>query len=155
MKKLSWNMVDAVIANDVALIAQLLDAGHDVNSRNENGETAFSYACAYDALTLRSCFTLAEQISTRLTKETVLRLIGRGQGRRESSTRGWRASVGSRTTYGPHRRVTHAALILRRNLWHVPPQITIGVCTWLRVKNMGTRYSGTGFQRTPLAFGRG
>jgi ankyrin repeat protein len=49
MKKLSWNMVDAVIANDVALIAQLLDAGHDVNSRNENGETAFSYACAYDA----------------------------------------------------------------------------------------------------------
>ncbi len=50
MKKLSWKMIDAVIANDVAAIAKLLDAGKDVNSRNENGETAFSYACANNAL---------------------------------------------------------------------------------------------------------
>ena len=42
-------MVDAVIANDVAAVAKLLDAGKDVNARNESGETAFSYACANNA----------------------------------------------------------------------------------------------------------
>jgi hypothetical protein len=49
MRKLSWKMVDAVIANDVAGVAKLLGAGHNVNARNENGETAFSYACANNA----------------------------------------------------------------------------------------------------------
>jgi len=50
MRKLSWKMVDAVIANDAAAVAKLLDAGQDVNARNESGETAFSYACANNAL---------------------------------------------------------------------------------------------------------
>jgi ankyrin repeat protein len=49
MRKLSLKMVDAVIANDVAAVAKLLDAGKDVNARNESGETAFSYACANNA----------------------------------------------------------------------------------------------------------
>ena len=43
-------MVDAVVANDAAAVAKLLDAGQDVNARNEDGETAFSYACANNAL---------------------------------------------------------------------------------------------------------
>ena len=43
-------MIDAVTANDVAAVARLLDAGQDVNARNERGETAFSYACANNAL---------------------------------------------------------------------------------------------------------
>jgi ankyrin repeat protein len=50
MKKLTWKMVDAVIANDVKSVAKLLDAGQDVNAANEKGETAFSYACANNAL---------------------------------------------------------------------------------------------------------
>ena len=49
MRKLSWKMVDAVIANDVKAVARLLDARQSVNARNENGETAFSYACANNA----------------------------------------------------------------------------------------------------------
>ena len=49
MRTLSWKMVDAVIANDVGAVAKLLDAGQDVNARNESGETAFSYACANNA----------------------------------------------------------------------------------------------------------
>ena len=49
MRKLSWKMVDAVIANDVKAVAKLLDARQNVNARNENGETAFSYACANNA----------------------------------------------------------------------------------------------------------
>ena len=48
-KKLSWEMVDAVADNDVAAVARLLDAGQDVNARNEAGETAFSYACTNNA----------------------------------------------------------------------------------------------------------
>ena len=43
-------MVDAVVVNDVARVAQLLDSGLDVDARNSDGETAFSYACAYNTL---------------------------------------------------------------------------------------------------------
>jgi ankyrin repeat protein len=50
MRKLSWKMVNAVVANDVKAILKLLDARQNVNARNENGETAFSYACANNAL---------------------------------------------------------------------------------------------------------
>ena len=50
MRNLNSKMTDAVIADDVSAIAKLLDAGQDVNARNENGETAFSYACANNAL---------------------------------------------------------------------------------------------------------
>lgn len=49
MKRLSQKMVTAVTADDVEAIEELLDAGHDVNARNEHGETAFSYACARDS----------------------------------------------------------------------------------------------------------
>jgi hypothetical protein len=49
MRKLSSKMVDAVIANDVKAVAKLLAARQNVNARNENGETAFSYACANNA----------------------------------------------------------------------------------------------------------
>src|SRR5688572_3814458 len=50
MKRLSSKMIDAVIANDVKAIAALLDAGQNVNARNEDGETTFSYACANNSL---------------------------------------------------------------------------------------------------------
>jgi ankyrin repeat protein len=43
-------MIDAVIADDASAVARLLDAGHDVNARNANGESAFSYACANNSL---------------------------------------------------------------------------------------------------------
>ncbi len=38
----------AVTEGDVQRVAEMLDAGIDVNSANEHGETAFSFACAYD-----------------------------------------------------------------------------------------------------------
>lgn len=50
MTKLSWKMVNAVVAKDVKAVAKLLDARQHVNARNESGETAFSYACANNAL---------------------------------------------------------------------------------------------------------
>jgi 26S proteasome non-ATPase regulatory subunit 10 len=43
-------MVTAVAANDAAAVARLLDAGADIDATNDKGETAFSYACANDAL---------------------------------------------------------------------------------------------------------
>jgi ankyrin repeat protein len=52
-------MVEAVIANNVARIAALLNRGQDINARNERGETAFSFACANNAL--RSAKLLASR----------------------------------------------------------------------------------------------
>ncbi len=46
---LSEEMIAAVIIDDADRVAELLAAGFDVDARNERGETAFSYACAYDA----------------------------------------------------------------------------------------------------------
>jgi hypothetical protein len=43
-------MLEAVVADDVGRVVALLEAGADVNAVNERGETAFSYACANDAL---------------------------------------------------------------------------------------------------------
>ncbi len=43
-------LIRAVVADDVERLIALLDAGADVNARNEASETAFSYACAYNAL---------------------------------------------------------------------------------------------------------
>jgi ankyrin repeat protein len=42
-------MVNAVVQNDVARVAKLLDARQNVNACNESSETAFSYACANNA----------------------------------------------------------------------------------------------------------
>jgi len=44
------DLLDAVVRDDPARIVALLDAGVDVNTRNERGETAFSYACANNCL---------------------------------------------------------------------------------------------------------
>jgi ankyrin repeat protein len=43
-------LIDAVTDGKVDLVAALLDAGADVNGRNERGETPLSYACAYNQL---------------------------------------------------------------------------------------------------------
>jgi ankyrin repeat protein len=43
-------MVTAVVHGDIARIAELLDRGLDVNSFNERGETAFSFACVENQL---------------------------------------------------------------------------------------------------------
>jgi ankyrin repeat protein len=43
-------MLSAVVRDDVERIGALLDCGVDVNARNDLGETAFSFACAYNAL---------------------------------------------------------------------------------------------------------
>lgn len=43
-------MTSAVVADDLVAVRRLLDAGADVNSRNEQGETAFSFACSANAL---------------------------------------------------------------------------------------------------------
>jgi ankyrin repeat protein len=43
-------MISAVITNDIERLIALLDSGADINSRNERGETAFSFACSYNAL---------------------------------------------------------------------------------------------------------
>jgi len=50
MRKLSQKMVRAVCDKDIKAVASLLDARQNVNAKNENGETAFSYACAMNAL---------------------------------------------------------------------------------------------------------
>jgi ankyrin repeat protein len=49
-KLLSNEMVVAVVSEDVVRISALLNAGVDINARNERGETAFSFACANNAL---------------------------------------------------------------------------------------------------------
>jgi ankyrin repeat protein len=41
--------INAAADNDVARIAELLAAGVNVNSCDERGQTAFSYACAYNS----------------------------------------------------------------------------------------------------------
>ncbi len=47
---LSTDMLEAVVRDDVERVRVLLDGGVDVNARNGLGETAFSFACAYNAL---------------------------------------------------------------------------------------------------------
>jgi hypothetical protein len=47
---LSEEMTTAASSNDVNDVRRLLDDGEDINATNESGETAFSYACANDAL---------------------------------------------------------------------------------------------------------
>jgi hypothetical protein len=44
VKKLFDELLDAVVSDDPERIAALLDAGVDVHTCNERGETAFSYA---------------------------------------------------------------------------------------------------------------
>ncbi|MGO9464405.1 MAG: ankyrin repeat domain-containing protein [Isosphaeraceae bacterium] len=43
-------MVEAVVCESLGRIIALLDDGVDINARNERGETAFSFACANNAL---------------------------------------------------------------------------------------------------------
>ena len=43
-------MVAAASDDDAESVRRLIDAGEDVNAANEDGETAFSYACANNAL---------------------------------------------------------------------------------------------------------
>lgn len=43
-------MVDAVLKDDIERIVTLLESGADIHARNERGETAFSFACAYNRL---------------------------------------------------------------------------------------------------------
>jgi ankyrin repeat protein len=47
---LSTEILEAVVRDDVERIGAILDSGVDVNARNDLGETAFSFACAYNAL---------------------------------------------------------------------------------------------------------
>lgn len=49
-KRLRIAMVQAVTKDDVGRVVALLAAGADINACNEQGETAFSYACANDSL---------------------------------------------------------------------------------------------------------
>ncbi len=49
-ERLSDDMVDAVVRDDAAAVAAMLDSDFAINARNERGETAFSYACANNAL---------------------------------------------------------------------------------------------------------
>jgi hypothetical protein len=50
MTTLSDDMASAASDDDVDRVRHLLDAGEDVDAANESGETAFSYACANNAL---------------------------------------------------------------------------------------------------------
>ena len=50
MPSLSDELTAAVAEGEIETIAALLDAGEDVNGRNDRGETPLSYACAYDQL---------------------------------------------------------------------------------------------------------
>ena len=62
---LSEEMIDAVVADDVGRVVTLLEAGADINARNECGETAFSYACAYNALAVaKALFQRGAEIDT-------------------------------------------------------------------------------------------
>jgi metal-dependent HD superfamily phosphatase/phosphodiesterase len=47
---LSDEMTTAASSNDVDTVRRLLDAGEGINATNDRGETAFSYACANNAL---------------------------------------------------------------------------------------------------------
>lgn len=49
MRKLSEKMVRAAAENDMEAVVKLLDAGHNINAKNDRGESAFSYACAHAA----------------------------------------------------------------------------------------------------------
>ncbi|WP_165228172.1 ankyrin repeat domain-containing protein [Aquisphaera insulae] len=48
--RLSSEMVHAVVAGDICRVMALLDTGIDIDATNEHGETAFSFACANNAL---------------------------------------------------------------------------------------------------------
>lgn len=49
-RRLSDELVDAVVADNVGRVVALLEAGADINASNDCGETAFSFACANNAL---------------------------------------------------------------------------------------------------------
>ena len=50
MRILFDELVEAVVNDDLERIVSLLDTGGDVNTCNERGETAFSFACANNCL---------------------------------------------------------------------------------------------------------
>ena len=63
--RLSNEMLDAVVADDVGLVVALLEAGTDINASNERGETAFSFACANNALGVaKTLFLRGAEINT-------------------------------------------------------------------------------------------
>ena len=63
--KLSEEMIDAVVADDVGAVTRLLDSGQDVGARNEHGETAFSFACASNAFAVaRLLHSLGADVNT-------------------------------------------------------------------------------------------
>lgn len=51
-KMLSDEMVDAVVSDETARVIALLDEGVDINARSEHCETAFSFACANNSLSV-------------------------------------------------------------------------------------------------------
>ncbi len=58
-------MREAVVADDFERVVALLEAGADVNAANERGETAFSYACANNALAVaKALFLRGAEINT-------------------------------------------------------------------------------------------
>jgi ankyrin repeat protein len=62
---LNFSMVEAIVADDAKRVVALLEAGADVNAVNERGETAFSYACANNALAVaRALLVRGAEINT-------------------------------------------------------------------------------------------
>ena len=63
--RLSDEMVEAVATNDVGRVVSLLEAGADINANNDRGETAFSFACANNALAVaKALFLRGADINT-------------------------------------------------------------------------------------------
>jgi hypothetical protein len=48
--KLWWEWINAAADNDVQRVTELLAVGMEVGTCDEHGQTAFSYACAYNSL---------------------------------------------------------------------------------------------------------
>ena len=58
-------MLAAVADDDVERVVALLEGGHDVNAANERCETAFSYACVNNAVSVaKALFVLGADINT-------------------------------------------------------------------------------------------
>jgi len=95
MRKLSWKMINAVCDNDVKAVANLLDARQNVNAKNENGETAFSYVCS------RNAFAVAKLLYSRGAN---INTIDKGNGspldwaasRSSKKCRAWLKGVGGK-----------------------------------------------------------
>lgn len=47
---LPWRMATASTENNIKALSRYLKTGYSVNAKNEQGETAFSYACSANAL---------------------------------------------------------------------------------------------------------